>query len=63
MGFMEPSSLTLNLLLSSFISFEVRGSQTLFICHVKFGNYNLKVGRLCPIFSKNVQKIAAPCWL
>ena len=63
MGFMEPSSLTLNLLMISFFSFEVQGFQILFICHVKYGKFSLNAGRLCPIFSMNVQKIAAPCWL
>ena len=46
-----------------FIAFEVWGFQFLLSYHDKIGKLSLNVGRLCPIFSKNVQQIAAPCWL
>ena len=46
-----------------FIDFEVWGFQFLFSYDGKIGKLSLYVGMLCPIFVKNVQKVAAPCWL
>ena len=46
-----------------FIAFEVWGFKSSFTYDDRFGKLSLNAGRLCPIFSKNVQKIAAPCWL
>ena len=47
----------------SIYCFSLCRLQIVFIYYGKNWEISLYVGRLCPIFSKNMQKISAPWWL